>query len=61
MNLPLSDIHTAVASFAGVMVAEVIVKPIAIRTGRWILRAVDNRIKVIPDWLSRPKKKCHED
>jgi hypothetical protein len=61
MDLPLSDVHTAVASFAGVMVAEVIVKPIAIRTGRWILRTLDDRITVIPDWLSRPKKKCHED
>ena len=56
MDLTLSDIHTAVASFAGVMVAEVIVKPVAIRVGRWILRTLDDRITVIPDWLSGSKK-----
>jgi hypothetical protein len=56
MDLTLSDIHTAVASFAGVMVAEVIIKPVAIRAGRWILRTLDDRITVIPDWLSGSKK-----
>lgn len=61
MELQVSDIHTAIASFAGVMVAEVIIKPIAIRAGRWLLRTLDNRITVIPDWLSKPERKCHED
>lgn len=61
MDLQVSDFHTAVASFAGVMVAEVVVKPIAIRAGRWILRTLDDHITVIPDWLSKPEKKCHED
>jgi hypothetical protein len=59
--MQLSDFHTAVASFAGVMVAEVVVKPVAIRVGRWLLQSIDDRITIIPDWLSRPKKKCHED
>jgi putative Ca2+/H+ antiporter (TMEM165/GDT1 family) len=59
--MQLSDFHTAVASFAGVMVAEVVVKPVAVRVGRWLLQSIDDRITIIPDWLSRPKKKCHED
>lgn len=53
-----ADFHTAIYSFLGVMVAEVVVKPIAIRTGRYILRSLDNYIVVIPDWLSKPKKNC---
>jgi hypothetical protein len=61
MDLQPSDLHTAIASFFGVMVAEVIVKPVAIRIGLWLLRKTDDRIAIIPDWLSRPKKKCHED
>lgn len=61
MDLQLSDFHTAVASFTGVMVAEVVIKPIAVRAGRWVLRTLDNRIKVIPDWLSKPERKCHGD
>jgi hypothetical protein len=48
-----SDIHVAAASFLGVMIAEVIVKPVAIRTGRYILRTLDDKIGVIPDWLSK--------
>jgi hypothetical protein len=59
--MELSDFHTAAASFTGVMIAEVVVKPIAIRVGRWLIRSIDDRITIIPDWLSRPKKKCHED
>lgn len=54
----MSDIHTFFFSFLGVMVAEVVVKPIAIRIGRYLLRKLDDRIVVIPDWLSRPKKSC---
>jgi hypothetical protein len=46
------DIHTAVSAFAGVMFAEVIVKPVAIRVGRKTLRVIDSRIgDVLPDWL----------
>lgn len=56
--MTMSDIHTFFFSFLGVMVAEVVVKPIAIRIGRYLLRKLDDRIVVIPDWLSRPKKSC---
>ena len=52
MILNPTDVHTALASFAGVMVAEVIVKPIAIRTGRYLLRRLDNALgDRIPNWL----------
>jgi hypothetical protein len=58
MGFPASDIEIAVSSFVGVMVAEVIVKPIAIRTGRLIIRAVDKRIgDLLPDWLWHPNNK----
>ena len=56
--MTVSDIHTFFFSFLGVMVAEVVVKPIAIRVGRYLLRKLDDRIVVIPDWLSRPKRSC---
>ena len=58
MNITTSDIHSLLFSFLGVMMAEVVVKPIAIRTGRYLLRRLDDRIVVIPDWLSRPKRSC---
>ena len=58
--MTVSDIHTFFFSFLGVMVAEVVVKPIAIRVGRYLLRKLDDRIVVIPDWLSRPKRSCKE-
>jgi len=58
MELTSLDIHALLFSFLGVMIAEVVVKPIAIRTGRYLLRKLDDRIVVIPDWLSRPKKSC---
>jgi ABC-type molybdate transport system permease subunit len=50
--------HALIFSFLGVMIAEVVVKPIAIRTGRFLLRRLDNKIEIIPDWLSKPKKDC---
>jgi ABC-type molybdate transport system permease subunit len=58
MELNTLDLHALIFSFLGVMIAEVVVKPIAIRTGRFLLRRLDNKIEVIPDWLSKPKKDC---
>lgn len=46
-----ADFEIGLSAFAGVMVAEVIIKPIAVRTGRWLVRQIDQRIGVIPDWL----------
>ena len=55
-----TDIHTAIASFAGVMFAEAVVKPIAIRTGRYLIRRLDVMAgNHIPDWLwIDPKRPC---
>lgn len=47
-----SDLHVLVSSFVGVMIAEVIVKPVAIRVGRHLLRKADDKVGFIPDWLS---------
>lgn len=58
MELNTLDLHALIFSFLGVMIAEVVVKPIAIRTGRFLLRRLDNKIEIIPDWLSKPKKDC---
>lgn len=54
----LTDIHALVYAFIGVMIAEVVVKPIAIRFGRYALKRLDDRVLIIPDWLSRQDKEC---
>jgi hypothetical protein len=52
MTPEISDFHTALASFAGVMLAEVVVKPIAIRVGRLMVRRLDGAVGgLLPDWL----------
>jgi hypothetical protein len=60
MTLDPSDIHTAISSFAGVMFAEVVVKPIAIRIGRYLIRRLDELSgDRIPNWLwVNPKHPC---
>lgn len=52
MTPGVSDVHTALASFSGVMLAEVVVKPIAIRVGRLLVRQLDGVVgDLLPDWL----------
>lgn len=52
MTPAVSDFHTALASFAGVMLAEVVVKPIAIRVGRLLVRQLDEVVgDLLPNWL----------
>ena len=46
-----SDLEIGLSAFVGVMVAEVIIKPIAVRLGQAIVRKVDSRVGWIPDWL----------
>lgn len=47
-----SDLEIGLSAFVGVMVAEVIVKPIAVRCGRWAVRKTDGLLfDVLPDWL----------
>lgn len=48
------DFHTTLEAFLGVMMAEVVVKPVAVRLGRWLLREVDELaggLIDLPDWL----------
>lgn len=51
-----TDMHeaanAALGAFFALMIAEAVIKPIATRLGQWLLKRVDNRIKIIPDWLS---------
>ena len=52
MTPTVSDANTALASFAGVMLAEAVVKPIAIRVGRILLRQLDGAVgDLLPNWL----------
>jgi hypothetical protein len=48
------DVHTVLSAFAGVMVAETVVKPVATRLGRfllgWLDRVLGEQIN-FPDWL----------
>lgn len=61
MVLNPTDIHTAIASFIGVMVAEVVVKPIAIRIGRYLIRQADKSLNdVLPDWLWDTTKRTED-
>jgi hypothetical protein len=62
MILNPSDIHTALASFAGVMFAEVVVKPVAIRVGRYLLRRLDGLLSDrVPDWLWLDSKRSGDE
>lgn len=47
----MQDLHVAASAFVGVMVAEAIVKPIAVRVARYLIRKADLYVNVIPDWL----------
>lgn len=46
-----TDLHTLFSSFLGVMLAEVIMKPVAARTGRFLIKFLDRFVKIIPNWL----------
>ena len=39
-------------TFVALMFMEALVKPIATRTGKWLLHKLDHKIEIIPDWLS---------
>lgn len=51
MELSPKDLEIAISSFLGVMFAEVVVKPVAIRLGKYLIRSVDGKVKFLPDWL----------
>lgn len=56
----MNDLRVALDTFMALMVMEVVVKPIAVRVGRWFLSRVDKRIDVIPDFLYQSHH-CHEE
>ena len=45
-------VDSAVGTFVALMFMEALVKPIATRTGKWLLHKLDHKIEIIPDWLS---------
>jgi len=51
-----TDLHqtldSAVGTFLALMVMEALVKPIATKTGKWLLHKLDHKLPWIPDWLS---------
>ena len=51
MEFNTTDIEIDISSFVGVMIAEALVKPVALRIGRYILKAMDERVKFLPNWL----------
>jgi hypothetical protein len=50
------DLRVMLDVFLSMMFAEVIAKPVAIRTGRWILRRTDYHLPWIPDWLYKDER-----
>ena len=45
-------VDSAVGTFVALMLSEALVKPIATRTGKWLLHKLDHIFPAIPDWLS---------
>lgn len=49
-----SDLHMALSSLLGIMAAEVVVKPVLTRLGRWLLTELDRGagdLLDLPEWL----------
>ena len=55
----MSDLQLILDSTLGTFIAiaftEALIKPVALRTGRWLLLKLDNKVKFIPDWLTGGK------
>jgi uncharacterized protein involved in cysteine biosynthesis len=49
--MSFQDVRIIVDLMIGMMITEVLLKPVAIRYGRQFLGWVDQLIQVIPDWL----------
>jgi len=51
----MADLHqildSAAGAFIALMVAEVLIKPVAVWFGKHLLRKADEQVRVIPDWL----------
>jgi hypothetical protein len=44
---------SAIGTFVALMAVEVLVKPIAIKVGRFLVRKADQSFPAIPDWLHK--------
>jgi hypothetical protein len=55
----MSDLHLILDSTIGAFIAiaftETLIKPIALRVGRWFLLKLNNKVKFIPDWITGGK------
>jgi hypothetical protein len=50
-------IDSAIGTFLALALTESLVKPVAQRTGRYILRKLDTQLKFIPNWLHSDAEK----
>ena len=52
----MTDLHitldSAIGTFIALMFMEALVKPIATRTGQWLIHKLDHVFPAIPNWLS---------
>jgi hypothetical protein len=48
-------LDSTLGTFLALMFMEALVKPVATRVGKWLLLKLDNKVKFIPDWLTRGK------
>lgn len=47
------DVRVILDTVATLALIEVLVKPVVVYCGRWLLQKVDGKIRWIPDWLYR--------
>jgi hypothetical protein len=45
-------LDSALGTFLALMFMEALVKPVATRTGKWLLHKLDHVFPAIPNWLS---------
>jgi uncharacterized protein involved in cysteine biosynthesis len=50
-SMSFQDVRIVVDLMIGMMITEVLLKPVAIKYGKQFLGWVDQLIQVIPDWL----------
>lgn len=58
--LNATDLHrtldSAIGTFIALMLVEGLVKPIARQLTRYLVKKLDSRIKILPDWLYDPNR-----
>jgi hypothetical protein len=53
------DVHVILDTLVTLTVVEVLVKPVIVYCGQWILRKTDTKVKWIPDWLYTKSPENH--